>query len=136
MSAALNPSPPPILLWAAFFSGSKADTLLKVDLEWESQNEDNPVEDFTVPAYYSNYTTKDMSWLEGKRYFSRTGSLKVKLGRCAREIIVSTGRGVRKTETEGAKQKKAETIAIHLPPNKPHSCRKSNIMRNVGFVKI
>ncbi len=44
--------------------------LVPITVEWESKYDDNPVEDFKVPAYYSEYTSKDLSWLEGKRYFS------------------------------------------------------------------
>ena len=40
------------------------------EIKWESLYADNPVEDFKVPAYYSDYTTKDLKWLEGKRYFT------------------------------------------------------------------
>jgi len=40
------------------------------EIKWESLYSDNPVEDFKVPAYYADYTTKDLKWLEGKRYFT------------------------------------------------------------------
>jgi hypothetical protein len=40
------------------------------EIKWESLYANNPVEDFKIPAYYLDYTTKDLKWLEGKRYFS------------------------------------------------------------------
>jgi hypothetical protein len=40
------------------------------EIEWVSQHTTNPVEEFNVPAYYSDYTTKPLAWLEGLRYFS------------------------------------------------------------------
>jgi hypothetical protein len=45
-----------------------------VDVEWESQHEDNPIEEFTVPSSYSEFTSQDLSWLEGKRYFPGAAS--------------------------------------------------------------
>ncbi|MBC2596128.1 hypothetical protein H5P28_17810 [Ruficoccus amylovorans] len=48
--------------------------LVSINVQWESQYEDNPVEDFKVPAYYSEYSSKDLSWLEGKRYFPGAAS--------------------------------------------------------------
>ncbi len=44
--------------------------LLKMDVEWESQHADNEIEEFTSASQnYSEYTSQDLSWLDGKRYF-------------------------------------------------------------------
>ena len=51
--------------------------LLKVDVEWQTfdgktvdEDDNDQLENFTVPDDYNDYTSKDLSWLEGLRYFA------------------------------------------------------------------
>jgi len=58
---------------AAFFWRSKAYTLLKVDVEWESKYANNPIEEFSLSSY-SSHSSRDLTFLDGKRYFPGAAS--------------------------------------------------------------
>lgn len=54
----------------------RAVMLLKMDLEWQTldgktadEDSEDQLEKFIVPDDYAEYTSQDLSWLEGQRYF-------------------------------------------------------------------
>lgn len=69
--------------------------LMQIVVEWISKDNDpeeenyNPVEDYFVPASYGDYTSKDLKWLNGKRYFSGGATPSAKANRTRLNVKVT-----------------------------------------------